>query len=86
MKEKVKALNDTRILAPADQKNLVLFPRYGLENWTATTNVNLSTTAAEIVRTSHSHVSLRSPLVLDTGGCHPLPVLQTAVATRVSAN
>ena len=29
MKEWVKALDDTRILAPADLKNLVSFPRYG---------------------------------------------------------
>ena len=29
MKESVKALDHTRILAPADLKNLVSFPRYG---------------------------------------------------------
>ena len=29
MKEWVKALDDTRILAPADLKSLVSFPRYG---------------------------------------------------------
>ena len=29
MKEWVKALDNTRILAPADLKNLVSFPRYG---------------------------------------------------------
>ena len=29
MKEWVKALDKTRILAPADLKNLVSFPRYG---------------------------------------------------------
>ena len=29
MKDWVKALDNTRILAPADLKKLVLFPRYG---------------------------------------------------------
>ena len=47
--------------------------------------LNLSTTAAAIVRTSQSHVPLTTQLlVLVSGRCHHLLALQTAVAVKVS--
>ena len=63
---------------------LLAIPALSLENWTALTNV--STTAAAIVpKASQYLVSLTTqPLVLDSGRCHHLLALQTAVAARVS--
>ena len=72
--------------APSQSFPPLANPALSLENWTATTtmNLNLVMTAAEnVLRTFHAFQTTQPP-VLDSGRCHHhLLALQTVVAAKV---
>ena len=79
---RIKSLHQVRSALPQSLP-LLANPALSLENWTATMNLN-TTAVAIVLRTSLVSLTTQ-PLVLDSGRCHHLLALQTAVAVRVSA-